>query len=120
MSKLEHKRRLAKDMVNFARSKKYNSTHMKSEYKKYRRIIDNNDRSVKEIPTTALKYNWLMNVGEAVKDGIEQNKNTVKNDIHLWESKEYDSAKEMAIRLVEKEGKHCLLYPNPYYSEPYK
>lgn len=118
MNKLEQKRRLAKDMINFASSNKYTRADMNT-YGKYKNIIDDPERSVEEINITALKYNWLMTVGKTIKENVDKDKHTDENGIKLWEKKGYESPKEMQLRLVEEQGKYSLQYPNPYYEEPY-
>lgn len=117
MSKKDQKKRLAKDIVNYGLSDKYTKTV--NSYVKYQNIIDNPDRSVEEITLAALKYNWLMTVGDTIKDNIDEDKHTNENGVKSWEKKGYSSLKEMAIRLVEEQGKHSLSYSNPYYNEPY-
>lgn len=117
MGKKEQKRRIAKDIVNYGISDKYNRTV--NSHVKYRDIIDDPDRCVKEITMAALKYNWLMTVGETIKESINQDEHTNENDVKLWEQKGYKSAKEMALRIVEDQGRYSLNFDNPYYDEPY-
>lgn len=118
MGEKQKNRRLAKDMVNYARSNKYTGADMNT-YGKYQDIIDDPDRSVEEITRAALNYNWLMTVGESIKKYIDEDEYTNDRGVKLWEQRGYGSAKEMAIRLVEEEGKSMLKYDDPYYEQPY-
>lgn len=118
MGEKERKRRIAKDMVNFAQSSKYTRADMNT-YGKYQDIIDDPDRSVEEITMAALKYNWLMTVGETVKNAVDKDQYTNENGVKLWEQKGYESAKEMSIRMVEEQGRQILKYDDPYYEQPY-
>ena len=117
MSEEDKKRRIAKDIVNYGLSNKYTKTV--NSHVKYKNIIDNTDRSVQEIPMAALKYNWLMSVGETIKNAFDEDEYTNKNNIELWKKEGYGSAKEMGLRLVEEHGKYALTYDDPYYEEPY-
>lgn len=118
MSRTKQKKRIAKDMVNFARSDKYTGADMNA-YGKYQDIIDDPDRSVEEITMAALKYNWLMTVGEAIKNAVNKENHTDQNGVTLWEEKGYESVKEMSIRMTEEQGRQILDYSDPYYEEPY-
>ena len=118
MSDIKQKKRIAKDMINFAQSNKYTGANMNT-YGKYQDIIDDQDRSVEEITMAALKYNWLMTVGKTIENSVNKDEYTNKNGVKLWEEKGYKSAKEMALRLVEEQGKYSLNFDNPYYNQPY-
>lgn len=109
----KQKRRLAKDIVNYGLSNTY--TRNANSHRKYQNIIDDSERSVEEITLSAIKYNWLMSVGETIKNTFDKDEYANINDIE----EEYESVKEMSIRLVEEQGKHSLDYNNPYYEEPY-
>jgi hypothetical protein len=124
MNQKEQKRRITKDMVNFALECENHVDNqylsgMKTEYRKYRQIIDDDERSVSEITIDPLKYNWLMTVGRTIEDSIEEEKHTDKNGVTKWEKNGFSSPRGMILHKVETQGKHSINFIDPYYQEPY-